>query len=119
MFVKCYSVKSFPSFKASLELSFSRIMHAHMLQKLFETSVPLNTCSVFPGLLICRICHLLGTDGIWLIGVSLLIRVLKLQKINFCCAYKQYEILIHKQTFKICLTPCHVVIAALGGCSKY
>ena len=30
--VKCYSSKSFPSFKASLVLSFSRIMHAHMLQ---------------------------------------------------------------------------------------
>ncbi|GFV34535.1 transposable element Tcb2 transposase [Trichonephila clavipes] len=26
--VKCYSPKSFPSFKASLELSFRRIMHA-------------------------------------------------------------------------------------------
>ncbi|GFV19441.1 transposable element Tcb2 transposase [Trichonephila clavipes] len=31
--VKCYRPKSFPSFKASLKLSFSRIMHAHMLQK--------------------------------------------------------------------------------------
>ncbi|GFV06479.1 uncharacterized protein TNCV_2948021 [Trichonephila clavipes] len=39
-YVKCYSPKSFPSFKASLELSFSRIMHAHMVQRLFETSVP-------------------------------------------------------------------------------
>ncbi|GFV12188.1 uncharacterized protein TNCV_1536851 [Trichonephila clavipes] len=36
--VKCYSPKSFPSLKASLEQSFSRIMHAHMLQKLFKTS---------------------------------------------------------------------------------
>ncbi|GFS76699.1 uncharacterized protein TNCV_1622721 [Trichonephila clavipes] len=36
-FVKCYSPKSFPSFKSSLELYFSRIMHAHMLQRLFET----------------------------------------------------------------------------------
>ncbi|GFT29524.1 uncharacterized protein TNCV_2020851 [Trichonephila clavipes] len=34
------------------------------------------------------------------------IHVLKLQKVNFCCAYKQYGILFHKQTFKICLTPC-------------
>ncbi|GFW62794.1 uncharacterized protein TNCV_2625571 [Trichonephila clavipes] len=29
--VKCYSPKSFPSFKASLELFFSKIIHAHML----------------------------------------------------------------------------------------
>ncbi|GFW81186.1 transposable element Tc1 transposase [Trichonephila clavipes] len=29
-----YSPKSFPSFKASLELTFSRIMHSHMLQRL-------------------------------------------------------------------------------------
>ncbi|GFX68809.1 putative transposase rhodnius neglectus [Trichonephila clavipes] len=29
----------FPSFKTPLELSLSRIMHAHMLQRLFETSV--------------------------------------------------------------------------------
>ncbi|GFX40466.1 uncharacterized protein TNCV_1412761 [Trichonephila clavipes] len=35
-FVKCYSPKSFLSFKASLELYFSRIMHVHMLQRLFE-----------------------------------------------------------------------------------
>ncbi|GFW86094.1 uncharacterized protein TNCV_1969021 [Trichonephila clavipes] len=36
---KCYIPKSFPSFKASLELSFSRIMQAHMLQR------PLDFCS--------------------------------------------------------------------------
>ncbi|GFT66894.1 uncharacterized protein TNCV_996731 [Trichonephila clavipes] len=40
--VKCYSPKSFPSFKVSLELSFSRIMHVHMLQRLLETSVQLK-----------------------------------------------------------------------------
>ncbi|GFU90836.1 uncharacterized protein TNCV_4921691 [Trichonephila clavipes] len=37
--VKCYSPKSFPSFKASLELPFNRIMHALLMQRLFETSV--------------------------------------------------------------------------------
>ncbi|GFW04673.1 transposable element Tcb1 transposase [Trichonephila clavipes] len=31
--VKCYSPKSFFSFKTSLELSFSRIMHTQMLQR--------------------------------------------------------------------------------------
>ncbi|GFV58739.1 hypothetical protein TNCV_3730771 [Trichonephila clavipes] len=30
-------------------------------------------------------------------------------KDELCCACKQYGILFHKQTFKICLTPCHVV----------
>ncbi|GFX19726.1 transposable element Tcb2 transposase [Trichonephila clavipes] len=44
-----------------------------------------------------------------LVGVPLLIRVLQFQKTNFCCACKQYGIIFHKQTFKICLTPCHVV----------
>ena len=29
--VKCYNLKSFPSKKASLVLSFNRIMNAHML----------------------------------------------------------------------------------------
>ncbi|GFV57230.1 transposable element Tcb1 transposase [Trichonephila clavipes] len=101
--VKCYSPKSFLSFKASLELSFSRIMYAHMLQKLFETSVQPNMCNFFPGLLVRRICRLMSTCGIWLVDVSLVIHVLQLQKTNFCCAYKQYGILFHKQT------PYHVV----------
>ncbi|GFW99026.1 uncharacterized protein TNCV_1782451 [Trichonephila clavipes] len=56
-----YSSKSLPSFKASLELSFSRIIHAHMLQRLFETSVQPNTCNFFLTLLICRIGHHLST----------------------------------------------------------
>ncbi|PRD23869.1 UNVERIFIED_CONTAM: hypothetical protein NCL1_45247 [Trichonephila clavipes] len=63
--VKCYSPKSFPSVKASLELSFSRIMHAHMLQRLFETSVQPNRCNFFLSLLILRICHLLPIDHVW------------------------------------------------------
>ncbi|GFX82567.1 uncharacterized protein TNCV_2167151 [Trichonephila clavipes] len=50
--IKCYSSKSFSHYKASLELSFSRIMHAHMLQRLFETSVQPNSYSFFLGLLI-------------------------------------------------------------------
>ncbi|GFT03327.1 uncharacterized protein TNCV_2985021 [Trichonephila clavipes] len=45
--VKCCSPKSFPSFKASLELSVSRIIHAQMLQRLFETSVQPKTCNFF------------------------------------------------------------------------
>ena len=55
--VKCYSPKSFPYFKASFELSFSRIMHAHMLQRLFETFVQSNTCNFFLSLLIRLICR--------------------------------------------------------------
>ncbi|GFT78124.1 transposable element Tc1 transposase [Trichonephila clavipes] len=46
---------------------------------------------------------------VWLVGISLVIHVLQLQKTNFCCAYKQYGILFHKQTFKICSNPCYVV----------
>ncbi|PRD31644.1 UNVERIFIED_CONTAM: hypothetical protein NCL1_22998 [Trichonephila clavipes] len=56
-----------------------------------------------------RICRLLSTCVIWLVGVSLVIRVLQLQKTNFYCTYKQYGILFHRQTFKIRLTPSHVV----------
>ena len=54
--VKCYSRKSFPSFKASL-----RIMHVHMLQRQFEAPVQPNACNLFLVLLIRRICHLLNT----------------------------------------------------------
>ena len=43
MSVKCYSSKSFPSFIASLKLSFSRIIYVHILQRLFEISVQPNT----------------------------------------------------------------------------
>ncbi|PRD32796.1 UNVERIFIED_CONTAM: hypothetical protein NCL1_19390 [Trichonephila clavipes] len=94
--VKCDSPKSFPFFKASLELSFSKVIHAHILQRLLETSVQLNTCNFFLDLLIHRICRLVITRGIWLVGVSLVIRVLQLQKTSFYCAYKQYGILFHK-----------------------
>ncbi|GFT76280.1 uncharacterized protein TNCV_564531 [Trichonephila clavipes] len=69
--VKCYNPKSFPSFKTSLELSFSRIMHAHMLQRLFETSVQPNTCNFFLGLLIRRICRL---EHVWDLVGQLLAR---------------------------------------------
>ena len=48
MSVKCYILKWFSSFKASLELSFSRIMHAHMLERLFEISVQANACNLLP-----------------------------------------------------------------------
>ena len=47
MFANCYSPKPFSSFKAYLELSFSKIMHVHMLQKLFEISIPPNICNLF------------------------------------------------------------------------
>ncbi|GFV22429.1 transposable element Tcb1 transposase [Trichonephila clavipes] len=62
-----------PSFKASLEISFSRIMHAHMLQRLFETSVQPCTCNFFLGLLNHRICRPLSKCRIWLISVSLVV----------------------------------------------
>ncbi|GFV47308.1 uncharacterized protein TNCV_4829641 [Trichonephila clavipes] len=61
--MKCYSSKTFPSLKASLELSFSRIMHAHMLQRLLEISVQPNTCNFFLGLLIRRTEHVWDVVG--------------------------------------------------------
>ena len=84
---------------------FQQIMHAHMLQKLFETYIQPNTGNFFLGLLIRHRCYLLKRVGIWFVGISLLIRVLQLQG----CAYKQYGILLYEQIFKFCLTPCHVV----------
>ena len=101
--------KSFSIFKAFVELSFSRIIHNHMLQRLFEISVQPNVRNFFLGSLIRGMCRLLSTFGIWLVGVSFVIRVLQLQKTNFGCAYKQYRIFFHKQAFKICLTPCHFI----------
>ena len=82
--MKWYNPKSFSYFKETLELSFSSIIHTHMLQKLFETSVQLNICN-FLGLFIRQICHLLSTCGIWLVG-NLLVQ---LQKMNFGSAFKQ------------------------------
>ena len=67
--VKCYSPKSFPSFKASLELYFSRI-YAHMLQRLFDTSVHPNACNFFIGLLIHWICCLLSMCGVSLVSIK-------------------------------------------------
>ncbi|GFT37449.1 transposable element Tcb1 transposase [Trichonephila clavipes] len=61
--VKCYSPKSFLSFEASLELSFSRIIQAHMLQRLFKTSVQPNTSNFFLSLLIGKICIRMDTKG--------------------------------------------------------
>ena len=65
--VKCYSRKSFPSFKASLEILFSGIMHASILKRLFETSVQPNTCILFHGQLIRRIYRLLSTCWIYFV----------------------------------------------------
>ena len=50
----------------------------HMLQRLFETSLQPNTRNFLLGLFILRICRLLNTCGIWLVDVSLVIRVLQL-----------------------------------------
>ena len=69
------TAQSFPSFKASLKLSFSRIMHAHMLQRLFEISVQFIACNFF--FLACLFAA-------------------QIQKTNFSCTYKQYGIHFHK-----------------------
>ena len=64
MSIKCYSPKTSPSFKASLELSFIRIIYVHILQTLSETFVQPNTCNFILSLVIRRICSLLSTCGI-------------------------------------------------------
>ena len=118
--VKCYNLKSFPSFKTSIKLPFNRIMRAHILQKLFETSVQQNICSFFFNLLIRWICRLLSTCGIWLVGVSLLIHVLHLQKMKFGCAYKQYVITADIQNlFDSMPRRIAVLITACIGYTKY
>ena len=96
--------EQFSIFNASLGLFFSRLKQAHMLQRLFETSIQPNICNFFLGLLIRQICCLLSLCGIWLVSVSLVIRVLQFQKMNFGCSYKQFGVRFHRQTCKICLT---------------
>ena len=68
-----------------------------------------NTWNFFLSLIIHRIYKLLSTCGIWLVSVSLVIRDLQLQKMQFDRTYKKYGIILQNQTFKICLTQCHVV----------
>ena len=120
-FVKCYSPKSFSSFKASLELSFIRIMQAHMLQRLFETFVQPNSCKIFLLLLICRIYRLLCTGGIWLVGVSLANPaalneelLLRIQAIQNSLPQADIQKLFDS-------IPCHkpALITARGGYTKY
>ena len=106
--VKLYSPKSVFYFKAFLELSFSRIMHAQMIAKTIRDfcidqhmkllNWPAYTSDMSP---IERVWD-------WLVVVSLEFRNLQLQK-NFGCAYKRYGILLYNKTFKICLIPFHVV----------
>ncbi|GFS51394.1 uncharacterized protein TNCV_548741 [Trichonephila clavipes] len=125
-----YNPKSFPSFKASLELCFSRIMHAHMLQRLFETYVQPDTCNFFLDLLMRRICHLLSTFGIWLVGVSLVIGTFTLY-LTRPAALKD-ELLLRIQAiwnslpqaeiqnlFDSMLRRIVALIAARGGYTKY
>ena len=69
--VKSYSPQSLSSFKPFLELYFNRIIPAHMLRRLFKTSVQQNACNVFLGLLVYRICPLLSMCRIgWLVSRS-------------------------------------------------
>ncbi|PRD30941.1 UNVERIFIED_CONTAM: hypothetical protein NCL1_24885 [Trichonephila clavipes] len=66
-----------------------------MLQRLFKTSVPPNIYNFFLCLLIRQLWRLFSACGIWLVHVSLVSRVLQLQK-NFYCVYKQYGNLFYK-----------------------
>ena len=84
--VKCYSPKSFPSFKASHKLFFSKIMHECVMQRLFEASIQPNACNFFLHLLIRQTCHVFSMCVIMLVVFSFMICILQLQKTNFGCA---------------------------------
>ena len=73
MSVNLYSRKHFTFFTASQEISFCRLMHAHMLQRVSETSFETDPCNFFHGRLIRQLGRLLSRCGIRLIGFSLLI----------------------------------------------
>ncbi|GFV78039.1 uncharacterized protein TNCV_1931 [Trichonephila clavipes] len=121
--VKCCSLKSFPTFKESLELSFSRIMHAHILQSLFETSVQPFTCNFFLVLIIRRICRLLSTF-FYLVGRCLARDprsaaskdelFLRIQEI--CNSLRQADI---QNLFDSLLRHIATLIAVHGGYTKY
>ena len=98
-----------PCFQSIPGATFQQENARVLVAKITQTSVQPNACNFFFRLLIRQICRLFSTCGICLVGVFLVIRVLLLQNTNLVCAYKQYEIFYHKQTFKICLTPCDVV----------
>ncbi|GFV17191.1 uncharacterized protein TNCV_3371551 [Trichonephila clavipes] len=99
-------------------------MHAHVLQRLFETtSVHPNTCNFFLRQLIHGICRLLSTCGIWL--VWLLARDPR-------PAASKDELLQHIQAIWNYLTQAYIqnlfdfmprriatLIAAHGGYTKY
>ncbi|GFW27041.1 uncharacterized protein TNCV_92671 [Trichonephila clavipes] len=105
--VKCYSPKSFPSFKASLEFFQQDDARPHVgktvqdfcsAQHMQLLPWPTNSPNISP------IEHVWGLVGQRLVRDP---RPAAL-KDEICCAYKQYGILFHKQTFKICLTACHI-----------
>ena len=112
--VKCYRPKLFPSFKISLELSFSRIIHVHMLQKLSETSA--QHMQFFPWS--AYLPDITSFEHVWnLVGrrpahdprlaASKGKLWLQMQAIWNQSYYQTYYHYNH--TIKICLTPCHVV----------
>ena len=100
--LKCYSPKSLPPFKESLELFFNGIMRTYMLQRLFQTSSHVNIWDFF---LACLFAGYVAYWEVWdfLWCVLIMIRVFQLQNTNFVCAYKQYGILFYKQTRSVWL----------------
>ncbi|GFW91255.1 uncharacterized protein TNCV_736701 [Trichonephila clavipes] len=93
-------------------------MHAHMLQKTFETSVQHNTCNFLLGLLIRRICppieqgRLLARDPRSAASKEkLLLRIQAIWK-----SFQQADIqdLLHSMPRRIA-----AIIVARGGYTKY
>ncbi|GFU79877.1 uncharacterized protein TNCV_577571 [Trichonephila clavipes] len=104
--VRCYSPKSFPAFKASLDLSFSRIMYACMLLYAFMTVR--NYCSAQHMQLLLWPAYwpeMLLIEHVWNGVGRRLARgpyscIFKRRSASSFCLYALYGIIFHKQTFK-------------------
>ncbi|GFU65412.1 uncharacterized protein TNCV_1796791 [Trichonephila clavipes] len=98
-------------------------MPSHMLQRLFETSVQPNTSIFFLGLLIRGDMLPMSTCRIWLVGVSLVIRVLQLQKDELLLRLQAIWNYLSKadihNLFDSMSRRVAALIAARGGCTKY
>lgn len=95
--VKCWSEKSFLSFKAFLELSLHKIMLDHMLQGKFKSSVSTTHTASSPGWDFVGSASHSGSSSYsfyrWL----------------FTYEFRYYGMLFSRQTFKINLLPCPIL----------
>ena len=120
--VKCYSPKSFPSFKVSMEISFNRIMCDHILQRLFETCVQTAHATSSLACLLARYATYWARIKF---GWS------AFRSWSASCSFKRRTLAMHTSNRELSsqpgiqkqfhFMPCHTaaLIAARGGCTKY